>query len=139
MVSTKLFHHHSKDVPKFAVQCQCAMVATTTHRIFIYKTMHLVPKHYATIPINVVCVSVSHLLLPLSFLPAQELLQNSNPFLQSLHFLLQAGLHLRAVFAELAVEVFPVWGSGHRSAEDGLDHKRVVRLEGVSVGLAERL
>lgn len=86
-----------------------------------------------------VCVSVSQPLLPLGFLPAQELLQDFHPILQGLHFLLQGGLHLCAVFAKLGVEIFPVWGSGHCGAEKGLDHKRVVRLERVTVGLTEGL
>lgn len=85
------------------------------------------------------CLKPPFPLLPLGFLATQELLQDRNPFLQSLHFLLEGGLHLCAVVAQLGVEVLPVRGRGHRSTENRLDHKRVVRLQGVSVRLAEGL
>lgn len=57
--------------------------------------------------------------------------------LQGLHFPPQGGLHFLIVLTKLHVELLPVWGCGHGSAEKGLDHKRVVWLESVSIGLAE--
>lgn len=57
--------------------------------------------------------------------------------LQRLNLLPQGGLHLLIILTKLHVEVLTPWGCGHGSAEKGLDHKRVVWLEGVSIGLAE--
>lgn len=118
--------------------CHASYLDVDIRALHIYvQDIHAVSKHYATIQICMVRVNVSSPLLPLGFLPAQKLLQNSNPLFQSLHFLLQGVLHLGAVFAKLCVEVLPVRGGGHGSAEDGLDDEGVVGFEGVSVGLAE--
>lgn len=77
--------------------------------------------------------------LPLSLLPGQELVQCSNNLLQRREVLLQLLLDLRLITAQLRVEVLPVGRSAHGGAEERLDDERVVGLEGVAVGITERV
>ena len=75
--------------------------------------------------------------LPLSLFPGQELVQCSNNLLQCSQVALELLLDLRIITAKLSVEVLPVWCGAHGGAEQRLDDERVVRLEGVAVGIAE--
>jgi hypothetical protein len=77
--------------------------------------------------------------LPLRLLPRHELLQDGKVLLKATEPLLQLSLHLCVVITQLVVKVLPVRGRAHGGAEDGLHNERVVRLEGVAVGVAERV
>jgi hypothetical protein len=77
--------------------------------------------------------------LPLCLLPRHELVQDSKVVFEALKPLLKLSLHLCIVVAQLVVKVLPVRGRTHGGAEDGLHDERVVRLEGVAVGVAERV
>lgn len=70
-------------------------------------------------------------------LGALEGLQDGDNLLQCSDLLLHLGIDLTLVLTELRIEVLAVWGCGHRGGEDGLDHERVVGLEGIAVGTAE--
>jgi hypothetical protein len=87
------------------------------------------------------CFSARYLshCLPLRLLPRHELIQDGKVLLEALEPLLKLSLHLCVVVAQLVVKVLPVWGRAHGGAEDGLHNERVVRLEGVAVGVAERV
>lgn len=80
----------------------------------------------------------SHISLPLSLLPRCKLLQDPDHLLQGPQPDRQRLIDLGLVIAELLVEVLAVRGGAHGGAEDGLDDERVVRLERVAVGAAER-
>jgi len=79
------------------------------------------------------------MVLPLGLLPCQELVQDGNILLKAGKPLLQLGLYLCVVVAQLLVEILPVGRCTHGSAEDGLHDEGVVWLEGVAVGIAERV
>ena len=77
-------------------------------------------------------------LLPLGVLARLEGLQDAHHLLQSRDLLLHGSADLGLVATQLLVEVGPVRGCGHGSAEDRLDHPGVMGLEGAAVGMAER-
>jgi hypothetical protein len=107
--------------------------------IFIYNTSEL---RYADVFPYVVrslhSVQMYHH-LPLRLLPRHELVQDGKVLLQALEPLLELSLHLRVVVTQLVVEILPVGGRAHGGAEDGLHDEGVVWLEGVAVGVAERV
>lgn len=77
--------------------------------------------------------------LPLGVLPGQELVQYRNNLLQRRKVCLQLLLDLGVIAAQLGVEVLPVWCGAHGGAEERLNDERVVGLEGVAVGVTERV
>lgn len=76
-------------------------------------------------------------LLPLGILACLEGLQDGNHLLQCGDLLLHRGKDLGLIITQFPEEALAVRGRGHGSAEDGLDHERVVRLEGAAVGFTE--
>lgn len=76
-------------------------------------------------------------LLPLGVLARLEGLQDGHHLLQGGDLLLHGGEDLGLIITQLFEEGLAVRGRGHGSAEDGLHHERVVRLEGTAVGFAE--
>lgn len=68
-----------------------------------------------------------------------ESLDNGDDALKGAQPLLELLLYLSLVIAELGIKVLAVRGGAHGGAEDGLDDERVVGLEGVAVGGAERV
>lgn len=77
--------------------------------------------------------------LPLRLLAGSESGQDSELLLESGQPLLKLSRDLCLVISELGVEVLAVGGGAHGGAEERLDDERVVRLERVAVGLAERV
>jgi hypothetical protein len=75
--------------------------------------------------------------LPLGLFPSLELLENANNLLQAREPGIELLVDARLVVAKVLVERSAVWGGAHGSGEDGLDHERVVGLEGVAVSGAE--
>lgn len=75
--------------------------------------------------------------LPLGLLGVLEGLHNLDDLLKCGNFLLQLGGDLGLILTELLVEVGAVWGGGHGGGEEGLDDERVVRLEGLTIGVTE--
>ena len=84
-------------------------------------------------------IAFSLILLPLRLLPRQKLVQDAHAFLQSTQPLFQLGLHLRIIISQLLIEVLPVWCCAHGKVENGLYDERVVGLEGLAIGIAERV
>jgi hypothetical protein len=75
--------------------------------------------------------------LPLGLFPSLELLENANNLLQAREPGIKLLVDARLVVAKVLVERSAVWGGAHGGGEDGLDHERVVGLEGVAVSGAE--
>lgn len=78
-----------------------------------------------------------HRLFLLETLADEEGLQDVDNLLESGKVLLELGIDLVLVIAELAVKVLAVRTGTHGGAEDGLDQEAVVGLEGAIVGSAE--
>jgi hypothetical protein len=77
--------------------------------------------------------------LPLRFLPALELLQNAYNLLEAPKPLIELLVHACLIISQVCVESFTVRRGTNGSAENRLDHERVVGFEGVAVGGAEGL
>jgi hypothetical protein len=77
--------------------------------------------------------------LPLRLLPRQKPIENRNILFQALEPLLQLRLHFCVIIAQFLVKVLAVRRRAHRGAENRLHDERVVRLECVAVGIAERV
>lgn len=77
--------------------------------------------------------------LPLRLLLLLESLDDGDDALEGGEPLLELLLDFGLVVAQLGVKVLAVRGGAHGGAEDGLDDERVVRLERVAVGRAERV
>jgi len=75
--------------------------------------------------------------LPLGLLPSLELLQNADNLLQARKPCIELLVDTRLVVTKVLVEGSAVRSGAHGGGEDGLDHERVVGLEGVAVGGAE--
>jgi hypothetical protein len=75
--------------------------------------------------------------LPLRLLTSSKRPQDCHHLLQRRQPLLQLRRDLALITAQLGVKVLAVRRCAHGGAEDGLDDERVVRLEGVAVGIAE--
>lgn len=77
--------------------------------------------------------------LPLGVLAVEEALEDADNLLEGGEVDAEFGLDLVVVVAELGVEVLAVGGGAHGGGEDRLDEEAVVGLEGVAVGVAERV
>jgi hypothetical protein len=75
--------------------------------------------------------------LPLGLFPSLELLQDAHNLLQASEPGIELLVDARLVVTEVLVERSAVWGGAHGGGEDGLDHERVVGLEGVAVSGTE--
>lgn len=82
-------------------------------------------------------VLVPSILLTLSLLCGQEVVQVLDNVLEAVQPSTELFLNAGLVVAELGVEVLAVGSGAHGSTEDGLDHETVVLAEGVAVCCTE--
>lgn len=76
-------------------------------------------------------------ILPLGILRIHEPFENTNDLFQTHEVAPQLELNLLRVITQLGIEVLAVRTSTHGGAEDRLDNKAVVGLQGSSIGGAE--